>query len=43
LAQLPLNERVELLRGARDLAVQYRDQTLAMARVFRDRAEGMRP
>lgn len=43
LAQLPLNEWVELLRGARDLAVQYRDQTLAMARVFRDRAEGMQP
>ena len=42
LAQLPLNEQVALLRGARDLAVQYRDQALAMARVFRDRAEGMR-
>ncbi len=43
LAQLPLEEQIALLRGARDLAVQYRDQALAMARVFRDRAEGMRP
>ncbi len=43
LAQLPLPEQIALLRGARDLAIQYRNQALAMARVFRDRAEGMRP
>ena len=43
LAALPLGERIELLRGARDLAFQYRDQALAMARVFRLRAEGMQP
>ncbi len=43
LAQLPLGEQIDLLRGARDLAVQYREQALVMARVFRDRAEGMRP
>ncbi len=43
LAQLPLDEQISLLRGARDLAIQYRDQAMVMARVFRDRAEGMRP
>ena len=43
LAQFPLAEQIALLRGTRDLAIQYRDQALMAARLFRDRAEGMRP
>ena len=42
LTQLPVAEQIEFLRGARNLAIQYRDQALAAARVFHNRAEGMR-
>ena len=42
LTQLPVAEQLELLRGARNLAIQYREQALAAARVFHDRAEGVR-
>ena len=42
LTQLPVAEQIEFLRGARDLAIQYRDQALRTAELFRERAEGMR-
>ncbi len=42
LMQLPVAEQIEFLRAARDLAIQYRDQALRTAELFRERAEGMR-
>ena len=42
LTQLPVAEQIEFLRAARDLAIQYRDQALRTAELFRERAEGMR-
>lgn len=43
LASLPLADQIQLLRGTRELAVQYREEALAMANVFRERAEQFGP
>ncbi len=39
LTRLPLPEQVEILRGVREQALQYRDRALAQSEVFRERAE----
>ncbi len=43
LAALPLEAQIALLREYLELARDLRNEALAMARVFRDRAEGVRP
>lgn len=43
LAALPLEDQISLLREYRELATEMRSEALAMARVFRERAEGTRP
>ncbi len=41
LAQLPPAEQLELFRGVRAQAIEFRDLSLEQARVFRDLAEGV--
>jgi len=43
LSSLPLEDQIALLREYLVLAGEMRNEALAMARVFRDRAEGVRP
>ncbi|TVR63409.1 MAG: hypothetical protein EA422_09435 [Gemmatimonadales bacterium] len=43
LSSLPLEDQIALLREYLVLARDMRNEALAMARVFRDRAEGVRP
>ncbi len=42
LSRLPLPDQVEILRGVREQAIQYRDRALAQSEVFRERAERFR-